>query len=420
MQLKKHQYLAFEPKQWLTLQHLCSFMGLVVVVGHATPLQAATFEPEQGFAPFANISHTYDSNLLNRSENGTGPRPQSDQVDRTEIGTHLNLLLSQQKFSGTFSLTDTRHQRFSERNTQGNFHRIRWDSQIGKTIVASLEGSSRSDQAPIQTGIVSVVQRDQDNGSASVKWNFHPFYSALSQVSKTSTRFLGPSNINDPALTGLNRDDELALVGIEWHPGTGSTLALLLKQNNGTFPIRQIIGPGQSVSNNFNQNETELLGKWNFSELTAFTLSLSSVQRDHDELKTRDFSSINYRVEILYKPTQSTNFNLTWGKQILGVSDATNSDALAHQMSISMNMKLTSKTALKLVYIPQDLEFDGTDGLNSVPRTERVKEMDVSLEHELTERTSVAATLRNRSRTSSVANSDYDADSCSIYLKYEF
>ena len=149
------------------------------------------------------------------------------------------------------------------------------------------------------------------------------------------------------------------------------------------------------------------------------TLSLSSVQRDHDEVQSRDFSGTNYRVEVFFKPTIKTNFNLLWGKQIVGISDATNSDALARQLFLAMSMKITEKVLLKLAYRPQNLQFGGTDGLNTSPRTERVKEGSISLEYQLYPRVSLGTNFQNRSRETTLSNSDYSANAISIFMKYE-
>ena len=421
MQVIEHHGLALKPKFWFKPKRMYPHLYLALLFVHNLA-QSATPTPLDeipGLAPFATATHTYDSNLLNRADSGSGPAPQSDFIERVEIGTHVNFQLSRQKFSGALSLSDNRHQRFSERNTEGRAHHLRWDSEIGRTLVAAVEGRSISDQAPIQTGLITATQRDQDIASASLNWKFHPNYSVVNQVSKTNTRFRGVENSSEAVLAGLNRDDESSHIGVEYHPGTGSSLALLLKESNGRFPIRQITGPGESVSNDFDQNETELLGKWKISDITSMTLSLSSVQRDHDEVQSRDFSGTNYRVEVFFKPTIKTNFNLLWGKQIVGISDATNSDALARQLFLAMSMKITEKVLLKLAYRPQNLQFGGTDGLNTSPRTERVKEGSISLEYQLYPRVSLGTNFQNRSRETTLSNSDYSANAISIFMKYE-
>lgn len=393
-------------------------MGLAIGLAHNTA-EAFSTEPNKGITPFANYKHTYDSNLLNRSNEGIGRNPESDNVNRYEIGTHIDFQLSRQRFTGLFSLSDTRHDRFTERNVDGNAHRLRWDSEIGKTLIGSLEASFISDQAPIQTGIVTANKREQDRTAGSLTWNFHPNYAVLSQFANTETRFVGSENTNEAVLAGLNRDDESSFIGVAYKPGTGSSTALLFKQATGIFPTRQIVGPGQTVSNNFDQSETELLTKWNYSEITALTLSLSSVDRQHEEIQSRDFAGTNYRFEVFYQPTVKTNFNLVWGKQIVGISDASNSDALARQMSIAMNMELSSKVSFQLAYSPQELQFDGTDGFNATPRTDRLKEGRAGLEFQLDSKVTLGADLRKRSRDSTLANTDYSAHSMNIFVRYE-
>jgi hypothetical protein len=416
VQVNKQQRGAWKQNSWSTPRYICSFAGLLIAISHNT----ASAESKTGFLPFASFSHTYDSNLLNRPNQGVGAAPQSDQINRFEFGTHINFQLSRQQFSGMVSFSDSRHAEFEERNVQGNAYRLRWDSEIGKTLVLAVEGSAISDQAPIQTGQVLAVERDQDNLTSSLTWNFHPEYAVLSQISRTETRFLGPENSNNITFADLNRDDELASIGLEFHPGTGSSIAILQKKSSGNFPIRQITGPMQSVSNDFDQNETELLTKWNYSEITTVKLSLSSVQREHREMPARDFSGSNYRLELLYKPTEKTSFTASWAKQIIGISDVTNSDALARQFFLSMNMQVASKTMFRLGYLPQKLQFDGTDGLSTQARTEKLKETSLNIEHKLTERATLGALLRNRSRDSSLSNADYSANSFSVFVKYEY
>lgn len=399
-------------------QSTCLLASLAIVLSHGS-VHAFSTEPNKGITPFANYKHTYDSNLLNRSDEGSGPAPQSDNVNRYEIGTHIDFQLSRQRFTGLFSLSDTQHKRFTERNADGNAHRLRWDAELGKTITARIEGFSISDQAPIQTGLVAVNKRDQEGTSASLTWKFHANYAVLSQYANTETRFIGVEDGNDAALAGLNRDDETSYIGLAYLPSTGSSTALLFKKANGVFPTRQIVAPGQTVSNDFDQSETELLTKWNYSELTALTLSLSSVDRQHEEAKSRDYSGTNYRLEVFYQPTVKTNFNVVWGKQIVGISDATNSDALARQLSIAMNMELTSKVSFQLAYSPQELQFDGTDGFNTAPRTESLKEGRAGLEFQLDPKVTLGANLRKRSRDSTLNNTDYSAHSMNIFVRYE-
>lgn len=421
MKVTGYQGVAFDPKHRFKPKCLRTYLYFFVFIAYNPAYSASSnvSDEETGISPFASFNRTYDSNPLNRSKSGTGPAPQSDVIDRIEIGTHVDFQLSRQKFSGALSLSDNRHQRFSQRNTTGRAHRLRWDSEIGKTLVAAVEGRSISDQAPVQTGFTSLTRRDQDTASASLNWKFHPNYSIVNKLSQSNTRFRGSENSNEGVLAGLNRDDESSYVGVEYHPGSGSTLALLFKKSNGEFPIRQITGPGQSVSNNFEQNETELLGKWIITDITAMTLSLSSVQREHDEVQSRDFSGTNYRVDLLYKPTEKTNFNLSWGKQIIGISDATNSDALARQLFLAIDTRITEKVLLKLAYRPQNLQFSGIDGISTSPRNERVKESGIILEYQLHNRVSLGTNIQSRSLDSTLDNSDYSANGISVFMKYE-
>ena len=172
VQVIEHHGLALKPKFWFKPKRMYPHLYLALLFVHNLA-QSATPTPLDeipGLAPFATATHTYDSNLLNRADSGSGPAPQSDFIERVEIGTHVNFQLSRQKFSGALSLSDNRHQRFSERNTEGRAHHLRWDSEIGRTLVAAVEGRSISDQAPIQTGLITATQRDQDIASASLNW----------------------------------------------------------------------------------------------------------------------------------------------------------------------------------------------------------------------------------------------------------
>ena len=242
----------------------------------------------------------------------------------------------------------------------------------------------------------------------------------MTEFGETETEFKGATNTNLAALAGLNRTDETRSIGVAYQPTTGSSIALLFKKATGTFPIRQIIAPGQTVSNDFEQQETELLTRWNYSELVKLTWSLSSVDRQHAEMQSRDFSGTNYRVEISYQPTVKTNVSVVFAEQIIGISDVSNSDALSKQFGVAMRMDLTSKVRLELSYLPQKLEFNGTDGLNAALRTERLKDAIASVSYQLGSKTTLGAVYRKRERDTTVVNGDYTANSTNVFLKYQF
>ncbi|HEX4878290.1 MAG TPA: outer membrane beta-barrel protein [Limnobacter sp.] len=406
----------------VTVQHthcigLHAAIGVcIALLGLPSPAIASIQGSGNFLRPFATATRTYDSNLLNKPANASGPR--SDQIDRFEAGTHLDFQISRQKFSGTLSVNQTRHDEFAERNTEGELYKFRWDAEIGKTITGNVEASSLTDQAPIQTGAVTVIERQQKLEQVGVNWNFHPTYAVRTRFANTETRFKGTPGTPDSVLSGLNRNDELQSIGMVYTAGTGSTLGLFMNILTGDFPLRQVIGPGQSVSNNFEQNEVELQGQWNHSPITRIQFSVAAVEREHDELPVRDYSGINYRVDAQYQPTAKSTWVLGFGRQIVGVSDASNSDALVRQVTVGYNLALSNKVLMRLFHRPQKLRFSGTDGLNAVPREETLKESSLTLEYQATRFLSFGTTASHRRRDSSAANSDYSANAVNVFVKF--
>ena len=201
---------------------------------------------------------------------------------------------------------------------------------------------------------------------------------------------------------------------------TAQDLDEVLKNLTGDFPIRQIIGPGQTVSNNFDQDELELMVRWRKTEITSWNFSLSQVERKHEELPVRDYSGTNFRVEWLYRPSAKVQINATLARQIIGISDASNSDALADQKGVGVTWNISPFTTLKINYRPQTLKFNGTDGLGPIPRTDRLSETSVALDYLATRHVLISTIANRRSRQSSQIDSDYSADSFSVFLKYAF
>lgn len=417
---------AFEGKQGLSVAtppRLGPALGIAVgcmLCACPSISRAALADRLYGFSPFVSTTLTHDSNLLNRPDNGTGPKPESDMVKRVEAGAEFDLQFSRQNVTGKIAASDNQHDRFKERDTEGQTQQLRWNAFIGETLQGIVDLSDVSDQAPIQTGQVNAVQRDQKNQSALLTWAFHPEYAVTAQVQNASTRFSGANNTVSPSLAGLNRNDDLKSVGVVYQPSTGSQLGLYLKNLTGDFPIRQVIGPGQTVSNNFDQDELELLVRWRKTEITSWNFMLSQVERKHEELPVRDYSGTNYRVEWLYQPTAKVQINATLARQIIGISDASNSDALADQKSVGVTWSISPFTTLKINYRPQTLKFNGTDGLGLSPRTDRLTETSVALEYLATRHVLISAIARQRNRQSTEINSDYSADSFSVFLKYAF
>ena len=63
------------------------YLALLFVHNLAQSATPTPLDEIPGLAPFATATHTYDSNLLNRADSGSGPAPQSDFIERVEIGT---------------------------------------------------------------------------------------------------------------------------------------------------------------------------------------------------------------------------------------------------------------------------------------------------------------------------------------------
>ncbi|HEX4918770.1 MAG TPA: outer membrane beta-barrel protein [Limnobacter sp.] len=366
--------------------------------------------------PFATATRTYDSNLLNKAANAPGPR--SDQVDRFEAGTHMDFQLSRQRFSSTLSVNQTRHDEFAERDTDGELFKFRWDAEIANTITGNVEISSLTDQAPIQTGAVSVTERQQHLEQVGANWNFHPTYAIRTRFANTETRFKGTPGTPDTVLSGLNRNDELQSIGMVYTAGSGSTLGLFLNTLTGDFPLRQVIATGQSVSNNFEQKDIELQGQWIHSPITRLQFSVAAVEREHDELPVRNYSGINYRVDAQYQPTAKSTWVLGVGRQIVGISDASNSDALVQQVTVGYNLALSNKVLMRFFHRPQKLRFSGTDGLNGVPREETLKESSATVEYQATRFLRFGTTASHRQRDSSAVNSDYSASAVNVFIQF--
>lgn len=390
-------------------------LGLGPSAGHG-----ALADRGHGFAPAASASITWDSNLLNRPETGPGPRPQSDMVTRLQAGADFDLLMGPHQVTGQVSAIQNRHDNFRERNTDGYIAQIKWAVPLSETLKSEVELGQLSDQAPIQTGQSTAVKRDRDNQGLALNWVFHPEYALGFLHQQSQTRFAGVNGTQDPALAGLNRDDTLNAISFAYQPSTGSQLGVAFKHSEGDFPIRQVIGPGVSVSNNFRQDETELFMRWNASDLSTVGAAVSNVERQHDEFAGRNYSGINYRLEWQYRPASQLQFNISTARQIIGISDVTNSDALARQFSLEAAWALSAATTLRLSHRPQRLEFSGTDGLGLTARNDRLTDNSLSLDWRVSPRLLLTALLRQRERESSLPNSDYSADSFSLFLKYAY
>lgn len=381
-----------------------------------TDLQASINSSGNFFRPFAIATRTYDSNLLNQPDNNSGPK--SDQIDRFEVGTHVDFQISRQRFSTTLSANQNRHQEFEERNTDGELAKFRWDAEIGQTITGAVEVSTFSGQAPIQTGAVSVIARQQKTKQFGINWNFHPSYAIKTRISEIDTSFESVPGTPDSVLAGLNRTDENQSIGVAYTTGTGSTLGLFLNNSIGNFPLRQVTSPGQSVSNNFEQQDVELQGQWNLSAITRLQFSLATVKRKHDELPARDYSGLNYRIDALYQPTTKSTLTLGFARQIVGVTDVNNSDALVRQIALGYDLKIANKLLMRLAHRPQKLSFSGTDNFSVVAREESLKESSAALEYQSTQFLSLGVNATQRRRESTAVNADYSAKALNFYIKF--
>lgn len=260
----------------------------------------------------AAITMMHDNNMFRLAPSvnpaSFGLEGRSDTITMTSVGLNLNKTVGRQQLIGNISFADTSYKRnnyldFLALNYDGKWLwavGTRWTGELALDRTESLNTYADYTTSNYRARNVRLIENERFTANY---W-FHTSWAAFLGVSRTSvTNEQAGLAENDYEASGFN-------YGIRFRPVSGNTVALRIKQLDGSYSNRPFNAAAQS-DNGFSHNSVELDASWLLTGKTQLRSRLEYLERKHDHFASRDYSGWAGNLDLVYAATGKTN--LTFG-----------------------------------------------------------------------------------------------------------
>lgn len=273
----------------------------------------------------AAVTMMHDNNMFRLSPNANpanyGLDGRSDTITMTSLGLNLNKTFGLQQLIGNISFADTSYKRnsyldFLALNYDGKWLwavGTRWTGELALDRTESLNTYSDYTTNNYRQRNVRLVENERFTANY---W-FHTSWAAFLGVSRTSlTNEQALLAEGDYEASGFN-------YGVRFRPVSGNTVALRVKQLDGSYSNRQFNSLSQ-YDNGFSHNSVDLEANWLLTGKTQLRSGLEYLERKHDHFAARDYSGWAGNLDLIYAATGKSS--LTFGyKHSLGAFQQTTS-----------------------------------------------------------------------------------------------
>lgn len=387
-------------------------------------LSAATVHAEGmiKLEPYVNAGMTHDNNVFRVSGADEarallGDDTMSDTSRRLEAGIAADWKLSRQHFRLLLSKNQTRYQRFSFLDNDGDSSKLAWDWQLGNHLAGELsvsEDTSMGGFTEVQNAVLNLRTRKRQLATAN--WDLHPRWRLRALGEKQDVENSAES------FRSSDRTESTQEVGVQYLTPKGSRMGLFAREVDSEYEQRDAF----SLVLFGNANRQRELGMdlaWAPGGKSRVEGRLAKVERNYEELSGRDFSGWTGRASVFWQATGKTAMNLSASRDIYGVDDLAATYAQADTLSFIPSWTPTSKISIQGRATYERRNFLGDPSLviaGAEQREDTVKSAGLSVSYVPYYKVSMQLSWQTESRQSSIRGAGYDASSLTANLRADF
>lgn len=239
----------------------------------------------------------------------------SDTITSISAGLNINKTLGMQQLIGNISFVDTSY----KRNNYLDFLALNYDGKwlwaLGKRWTGELS-LDRSESLNTYSDYTTNNYRARnvrlvENERFTTNYWFHTSWAAFLGLSRNSvTNEQAVLAESDYEASGFN-------YGIRYRPVSGNTVALRIKQLDGSYSNRQFNTVSQS-DNGFSHNSVELDASWLLSGKTQLRGRLEYLERKHDHFASRDYSGWAGNLDLVHAITGKSSLTFGYKHDLVG------------------------------------------------------------------------------------------------------
>lgn len=267
----------------------------------------------------AAVTMMHDNNMFRLAPNANpanyGLDGRSDTITMTSLGLNLNKMVSRQQLIGNISFADTSYKRnsyldFLALNYDGKWLwavGTRWTGEFALDRAESLNTYSDYTTNNYRARNVRLIENERFTANY---W-FHTSWAAFLGISRNSvTNEQAVLAESDYEASGFN-------YGIRFRPVSGNTVALRVRQLDGSYSNRQFNTAAQS-DNGFSHNSIDLETSWLLTGKTQLRSRIEYLERKHDHFVSRDYSGWAGNLDLVYAATGKSNLTFGYKHDLAG------------------------------------------------------------------------------------------------------
>ncbi|MBS3934834.1 MAG: outer membrane beta-barrel protein, partial [Sulfuritalea sp.] len=266
-----------------------------------------------------------------------------DLVAQTAVGLTLDKPVGRQVLRGGIGLTQIRHGRHTQLDSELSSHSAGWDWSLGNRLTGALS-YHHAEKLPgfgdFRTPVRDVVKTDSITARATVRipsgWQL--------QLGAGHTRTAHSASVN---AFGDSRVESVE-TGLRYAPGSGREFGLRLRQAEGSFPNRQQVG-GHFIDNSYRENALELDAVWHAGGTSQLQGAIGSARRNYGEVAERNFSGLTGRLNWNWRPTGRTSLGAGIRRETGSQDDLIATQAVSDVISASAAWQPTAKLGFNIL-----------------------------------------------------------------------
>lgn len=267
----------------------------------------------------AAVTMMHDNNMFRLAPNANpanyGLDGRSDTITMTSLGLNLNKMVGRQQLIGNISFADTSYKRnsyldFLALNYDGKWLwavGTRWTGEFALDRAESLNTYSDYTTNNYRQRNVRLIENERFTANY---W-FHTSWAAFLGISRNSvTNEQAVLAESDYEASGFN-------YGIRFRPVSGNTVALRIRQLDGSYSNRPFNAVAQA-DNGFSHNGIDLETSWLLTGKTQLRSRLEYLERKHDHFVSRDYSGWAGNLDLVYAATGKSNLTFGYKHDLVG------------------------------------------------------------------------------------------------------
>lgn len=378
-------------------------------------------EPET-FSPYVRGQYGYDSNRFRiNSEHQAlavlGRTRRAESFYTLAAGMDANLTFSRQTVSAHAELSRTKFNTYSALDYDGRDLLLKWNWLAGSRLTGNVgvaERLTEASYANVRQPVSNLVRTRRG------------FFQGALQVGSPWQVLFGMDRIqtNNDAIEQRtqNATTDSASTGVQYETAKGSTLALMSRYTNGSYPNRQLIGAAE-VNNDYRQWDNGIVLGWAPSGKTKVAGTLNYTRRSYSDVPQRDFSGLTGLLSMDWTVTGKTTLKAEVHRDIGAIDNTTASYTVNDGIAVGADWKPTAKLTLNTRLRYDSIDFSGDPAFALAGRSARedsLTTLQAGMQYAVLRNTQLGLLLQRGDRRSSEALSGYDYNSAYITVRSQF